>query len=255
MSQPPPLPGRDAIERALERALAPTLEDQFLRYLDLVVEANERAGLTSLEDPTSIVERHFAESVALLSLMRAHPWTASHLSDDDDASPRLADIGPGGGFPGVPLRLVEPSIQLTLLESHGRRAAFLEDVVTALSLTGVEVVRARAEEAGRNPVYREQFHLVTARAVARLPVLVEYAVPLLRPGGVLVTPKGSSAREEVEAAAGALDALGAEAAEPLPLANVRADAAPTVILVRRVGDLDDRYPRRPGIPSKRPIGV
>ncbi len=254
MSHPPPLPGRDAIERALGRALEPALEDQLVRYLDLVVEGNERAGLTSLEDPTSIVERHFAESVALLLLMREHPWTASHLSDNDNANPRLVDIGTGGGFPGVPMRLVEPSLRLTLLESHGRRAAFLEDVVAALSLADVEVVRARAEEAGRNAVYREQFDLVTARAVARLPVLLEYAVPLLRPGGVLVTPKGSGAREELEAAAGALEALGAEAAEPIPLANVPADSPPTVILVRRVGDLDDRYPRRPGIPSKRPIG-
>ena len=195
------------------------------------------------------------ESVALLSLMREHAWTASHLSDDDNANPRLVDIGPGGGFPGVPMHLVEPSIRLTLLESHGRRAAFLEDVVASLSLADVEVVRARAEEAGRNAVYREQFDLVTARAVARLPVLLEYAVPLLRPGGVLVTAKGSGAAEELEAAAGALDTLGAEAAEPVTLANVPADSPPTVVLVRRVGDLDDRYPRRPGIPSKRPIGV
>jgi 16S rRNA (guanine527-N7)-methyltransferase len=160
------------------------------------------------------------------------------------------------------MRLAEPALQLTLIESHGRRAAFLETLVAALDLDGVEVMRARAEEAGRDPSSREAFDLVTARAVAPLVVLVEYAMPLLRPGGVLVTPKGSNVEDEIADAAGALDMLRAEVAEPIVLTAVsdregteREEAErPRVVIVRRVGDLDDRYPRRPGIPSKRPLG-
>jgi 16S rRNA (guanine527-N7)-methyltransferase len=251
MPDPTALPRREALERALGQELQPALAAQFERYLALVLAANERAGLTSLEDPASIVERHFAESIALLALIREHPWTEESLT----AGPRLVDIGPGGGFPGVPMRLVEPRIRLTLVESNRRRAAFLEELTVGLELADVEVIAARAEEAGRQPELRGSFDLAVARAVAPLSVLVEYAVPLLRPGGVLVTPKGSGAEQEIEAARTALDAVGADAAEPLPLSGVSTDPAPTVVFVRRTGAvLDERYPRRPGIPSKRPLG-
>jgi 16S rRNA (guanine527-N7)-methyltransferase len=246
-----PPPGFRALERALGQPLEPPIEAQFERYLDLVLTANVRAGLTSLEDPNSIVERHFAESLALLALTRSHKWTEEALT----GRPRLVDIGPGGGFPGVPMRLAEPRIHLTLLESSRRRATFLEELATELALPDVEVVRARAEEAGRMPELRGSFDLATARAVAPLPVLVEYAVPLLRPGGVLVTPKGSGAAQEIEAARSALEALGAQAADPVLLANAATEPAPTVVLVRRTSVvLDERYPRRPGMPSKRPLG-
>jgi len=252
MNEPPSLPALDSLERALGEPLGDALTARFARYLELLLDTNERAGLTAIEDPALIVERHFAESVALLSLMREHEWTAPAI----ETGPRLADIGSGGGFPGVPMRLVAPAIRLTLVESHGRRAAFLDELAATLELDGVEVVRARAEEAGRDPAHRERYDIVTARAVAPLPVLVEYALPLLRPGGVLVTPKGSGVAEELAQASAALDALRAEAAAPLPLPGFAASgrSLPTVVLVRRLGDLDDRYPRRPGIPSKRPLG-
>lgn len=251
MPDPAPLPRRESLERGLGRAVSAALEAQFGRYLELLLQFNERAGLTSLDDPASIVERHFAESLALLALLRRHEWTQAILA----GSPRLVDIGPGGGFPGVPMRLVEPKIRLTLVEANRRRAAFLEELVADLGLTGIEVVPARAEEAGRDPELRGAFDLAVARAVAPLPVLVEYGVPLLRVGGVLVSPKGSNAVQELEAAGGALEVLGAEAAEPVPLPLVTADPAPTVVLVRRTSSvLDERYPRRPGIPAKRPLG-
>ncbi len=253
------LPAREAVERALGRALRVEEERSFARYLELILGGNERAGLTSLQAPEAMVERHFAESLALLTLLRGHEWTAPLLdAASADASLRVADVGPGGGFPGVPMRIVEPDIALTLIESHGRRAGFLEEAASALELDNVEVVRARAEDAGRDADLRESFDLVVARAVAPLAVLVEYAAPLLRPGGVLAAPKGSAAADEIAAAAPAIDALTVEVAAPavLPPITGRSDEVPaTVVLARRTGDLDARYPRRAGIPTKRPLAL
>jgi len=219
----------------------------FGRYLELVSEWNERAGLTSVTDPAEVQRRHFGESLALLVALR----TAGALPGVGDT--RVADLGPGGGFPGVPMRLLEPSLQLVLVESNQKRADFLRLLVADLNLAGVEVVSARIEDAGRAPALRESFDLVVARALAAMPVLVEYALPLLRRGGLLAAPKGSRALAEMEEARGAISALGGVALEPVGL-PLPSDVPPqTVLLVRREGELDDRYPRRAGMPSKRPL--
>ncbi|MCK9487180.1 MAG: 16S rRNA (guanine(527)-N(7))-methyltransferase RsmG [Dehalococcoidia bacterium] len=235
--------------------LALTLSDAhveaFEAYLGLVEEWNERAGLTSVSDRDEMQRRHFGESLALLVALREAGVLPAPMAEGDRT--RIADLGPGGGFPGVPMRILEPALDLVLVESNQRRAEFLRHLVASLALDRVEVVTARAEEAGRDPALREGFDLVVARALAPLAVLVEYGVPLLRRGGVLATPKGSRAAEELAEAAGALAALGAVALDLVPL-SLPAGAPPqTVLVVRREGDLDERYPRRPGIPSKRPL--
>ncbi|MEX2373420.1 MAG: 16S rRNA (guanine(527)-N(7))-methyltransferase RsmG [Dehalococcoidia bacterium] len=228
-------------------ALDAPAAEAFRRYLALLLEWNERVGLTSLADPAEMQRRHFGESLALLAALR----------DAGIAPPgpttRVADLGPGGGFPGVPMRIAEPALRLTLIESHQRRAEFLRTLAAALALDAVEVQPERAEDAGRDPALRASFDLVVARALAPLPVLVEYALPLLRPGGTLAAPKGSRAQDDLDAARGAIEALGGVALEPLALPVPAGEPPQTVLLVRREGDLDDRYPRRPGMPSKRPL--
>lgn len=221
--------------------------DKFETYLTLLVDWRDRAGLTAITDPATIQRRHFGESLALVAALR----TAGALSPGTPV--RIADIGAGAGFPGLAMRIVEPRMELTLIESNGRRCRFLEAVVSALDLANTRVVEARAEEAGRMPDLRGQFDLVVARALAALPVLVEYALPLLHEGGILAAPKGSRAGEELDDAATAIAALGGRAEEPLPL-SLPADAPPQQVLrVRRVGPLDDRFPRRPGVPARRPL--
>ena len=166
----------------------------------------------------------------------------------------MADLGSGAGFPGVPIAIAEPAVTLTLIESHTRRAEFLEQLVAELALPAVTVVRGRAEDAGRMPELRAGFDVAVARALAVMPVLVEYALPLLREGGLLATPKGSRARDELAAAGPAIAALCGETLEPREL-SLPAGAAPQlVLLVRRTGALDERYPRRAGVPSRRPLG-
>lgn len=219
----------------------------FERYLDLVLEWNERAGLTAIDDPAAIQHRHFGESLALLRALRG----AGVLMEAGQT--RVADLGPGGGFPGVPMRIAEPALSLALIESNQKRADFLRAAIAALGLAGVEVYPDRAEDAGRNPALRASFDLVVARALAAMPVLVEYALPLLREGGILAAPKGSRALDELADAGAAIAALGGVVLEPVAL-PVPPDAPPqTVLLVRREGPLDDRYPRRAGMPSKRPL--
>ena len=224
-------------ERALER---------FERYVGLLDEWNERAGLTTVTEPAEVQRRHFSESLALLRVLRelglARPGAT------------LVDIGAGGGFPGLPLLIAQPTLTVALLEANERKCRFLEAAVTELGLSKEgRVIHGRAEDAGRDPANRERFDVAVARAVAPFAVLVEYALPLLRVGGVHAAPKGSRALEELEEAAGAVRALGGEPLEPvaLPLS----DGAPpqTVLLVRRAGPLDDRYPRRAGMPAKRPL--
>jgi 16S rRNA (guanine527-N7)-methyltransferase len=220
---------------------------RFDMYLSLLTEWQDRAGLTSISDPDDIQRRHFGESLALLVALAGAGLVHS------GALTTVADIGTGGGFPGLPMRIAEPALQVTLIEAQARRCRFLEATIATLDLEGVRVVQARAEEAGRVPDLRAAFDLVVARALAPLPVLVEYALPLLREGGVLATPKGSRADEEREAAAGAIEALGGTLEVSLELPLGPGFPEQQVVLVRRTGPLDERFPRRPGVPVKRPL--
>ena len=237
---------REEAER-LRLALPEAAIRRFEAYLALVEEWNDRAGLTAITDAEGAQRRLFGESLALLVALRQ----AALLSPGGEA--RVADLGSGGGFPGVPMVIADPRLTLVLIESQQRRCAFLRAVVATLGLARVSLVHARAEEAGRMPALRGTFDIVVARALAAMPVLVEYALPLLRDGGVLAAPKGSRGDEELAEASHAIHLLGGEAlpAVPLPLP----DGVPPqrVYLIRRTGRLDDRYPRRPGIPAKRPL--
>lgn len=229
-------------------ALDDVARGRFERYLVLLAEWRGRAGLTAVTDAESVQRRHFGEALALLTVLRGLSGIAGA-----DGSIAVVDLGSGAGFPGLPMRIVEPRLRLTLVEAHGRRCRFLEAVVAALGLEDVRVVQARAEEAGRDPALRGTFDVAVARALAPLAVLVEYALPLLRAGGVLAAPKGSRAAAELAEAAGAIAALRGtvEPAVPLPLPP---EAPPQqVVVVRRTGALDARYPRRAGVPARRPL--
>jgi len=200
-------------------------------------------GLTSLSDRDRIERRHFGESLVLLEALEG---------EGAFSSPAI-DVGSGGGFPGVPIKIVRPELELTLLEANAKKAAFLSGLVAELGLTGVRVVNERAEVAAHDPTHREIYALAMARAVAPLRVLAELALPFLRPGGYLATPKGSAAQREVREAQNALRTLGGEIVLVRPLELGWPGPAPTLVLVRRVAPTPVRYPRRPGMPSKRPL--
>jgi 16S rRNA (guanine527-N7)-methyltransferase len=217
--------------------------EQFEEYYRLLIATNERVNLTTVTAYEEVQRRHFGESLAVATAL----YRASLLQPGQVA--RAIDLGAGAGFPGLPIKIAHPTLRLTLLESATKKTAFLEEVVRRLALTDVTVVTGRAESAAHEPAHREMYDLALARAVASLPVLAELALPFLRLNGALAAPKGSRVAQEVAAAAPALLACGGQvlSAERLP------ESPLTLVLVKKVAPTPSTYPRRPGIPAKRPL--
>jgi 16S rRNA (guanine527-N7)-methyltransferase len=211
-------------------------------YLHLLLEHNPRAGLTAISDPARIAVKHFLDSLSGL------------LVHDIRAGERVADVGSGGGFPGLALAILRPAAEYLLIESVGKRAAFLELAARALCLPRVGVYLGRAEAAGRHPSHREAYHVVVSRAVAPLPVLLEYCLPLARVGGRVIAYKGPEADREVARSQAALAALGGAIAEVRSLSLPRRMGDRVLVVVSKTAPTPERYPRRAGVPSKRPVG-
>src|SRR5438270_7398892 len=169
-----------------------------------------------------------------------------HLGD----ARSLVDVGSGGGLPGLPLQIVRPDLKVTLIEADQAKAAFMVRACAERELSGVEVVARRAEEAGRDPVYREAFDVAVARALAPMPVLAELCLPLVRIGGRLLAQKTD--KEEVERAQGVIESLGGELESVQP-ARSTARLSGTVVVVRKTRSTPRAYPRRPGVPARRPL--
>ncbi len=229
--------------RALGLSLDGEQRAAFARYYELLTAENEAAGITTVVDAEGVQRRHFLESLAVLPALGSRGIALGEGA-------RLIDIGSGGGFPGAPLAIAVPGLRATLLESHGRRAAFLRSLAEALGLADrVRIVQARAEDAARTPEEREAYDVAVARAVAPLPALAELALPFVRVGGALAAIKGSRAPAEVEQSRAALAALGGGDAELAPLG-----AGPlSLVVVRKLRATPDRYPRRAGAPRRRPL--
>jgi 16S rRNA (guanine527-N7)-methyltransferase len=216
---------------------------QFEEYYHLLVAANQRVNLTSVTAYDEVQRRHFGESLAVAAAL----YRARVLQRGQGA--HAIDLGAGAGFPGLPIKIAHPTLRLTLLEAAARKTAFLEEVVERLALSDVAVITGRAESAARESAHREAYDLALARAVASLPVLVELALPFLRLGGVLAAPKGSRVAQEVAASEPALRACGGRLLSTEPLHDSRL----TLVLVEKVAPTPPSYPRRPGIPAKRPL--
>ncbi|NTU77856.1 MAG: 16S rRNA (guanine(527)-N(7))-methyltransferase RsmG [Chloroflexales bacterium] len=219
--------------------LAPAQLAQFRLYADELAAWNAHTNLTAITDRAGIYVRHFLDSLAL----------ARHWGEAPDT---LLDIGSGAGFPGLPLKLLRPALGLTLLDSVGKKTAFLTRLTARLGLDDVRVITGRAELLGRDRHERERYAVVTARAVADLRVLAEYGLPLLRVGGRLLAPKGAAAHEEAAAAARALALLGGEllGVEPVELPGLEPR---TLVVIRKVAPTDPRYPRPVGLPVRKPL--
>jgi 16S rRNA (guanine527-N7)-methyltransferase len=211
----------------------------FRVYADELAAWNAHTNLTAITDREGVYVRHFLDSLAL----------APFLGEVPDS---LVDLGTGAGFPGLPLKFLLPNLAVTLVDSVGKKTAFLAYLVARLGLDGVRVLTARAEELGHDPRERERHAVVVARAVADLRVLAEYGLPLLRLGGRLLAPKGASAHEEAAAAGRALALLGGEVAgvEPVELPGLEPRA---LVVIRKVAPTDSRYPRPVGTASRKPL--
>jgi 16S rRNA (guanine527-N7)-methyltransferase len=202
---------------------------------------NQRHNLTALRERDTIRIKHFLDSFTCLLALR-------------DAPPaRLIDIGTGAGFPGLPLKILLPQCNLTLVESVAKKADFCRHIVSHLKLEGVEVLCVRAEELGHEARHRQQYDWAVARAVARLPVLVEYLLPLVRIGGRALAQKGEDALAEAHDAEHAIHLLGGRLKQLISVSLPGVADERSLIVVDKVAATPDHYPRRVGIPSKNPI--
>ncbi len=226
---------------ALGAPLSAAQVAQFAAYEALLVEWNERIALTAVREPRVLRVRHFLDALSC---------TAATGPLDGRA---LIDIGSGAGFPGLPLKILYPDLRLTLVDSVAKKARFLELVAAELGLREVTVIAERAETLGQEPAHRERYDWATARAVAELRVLAELLLPLCRVGGRALAQKGASAAEELAAAAPAIAALGGGAAQFVPIHLPETEATHYLIVIDKVAATDPRYPRRVGIPAKRPL--
>lgn len=215
-----------------------TQVEQFSIYADLLIEWNERVNLTSITDPQEIVIKHFIDSLTLGRFMEAH---------------KLADIGTGAGFPGIPLKILHPELHVFLVDSLAKRLDFLKVVIDQLGLHHVETVHSRAEDFGRDSKYRESFDRVTSRAVARLPILLEYAVPLLKKNGLFLAAKGSQVDDEVGESKKALETLGGKI-KGIERFNLGTEAEHrAIVVVEKIRETPKDYPRKAGTPAKKPL--
>lgn len=234
--------------RRLGVELTETQLQQFRRYGDLLLAWNARINLTAITDPAAIQALHFLDAVTLVPLIRR--WQAATGID----APTLVDVGSGGGLPGLALKLVLPELQVTLLDGTGKRVAFLRRAIEALGLEGIGAVQGRAEALAHDPEWREWFDLVTARALARLPLLLEWCLPLTRVGGLVLAPKAGDLEAELTAGRRAADELGGEIRAPLA---VDAPELPNrfIVVIEKRRQTATGYPRAGGLPRRYPLGA
>jgi 16S rRNA (guanine527-N7)-methyltransferase len=209
---------------------------------------NLRFNLTSITGYEEVQTRHFVDSLSVLRLDTVRRALGAPAT-------RAIDVGSGAGFPGIPLKIACPAFQLTLLEATGKKARFLAHIVDRLALADTCAVKARAETLAHDPAHRAHYAVAFTRAVADTAVLAEYTLPFLSVGGWLVALKGKDAAAEAQAAASAIGSLGGVIRQVVPAGVPGLPAEHALVVVQKVMPTSEKYPRRPGMPAKRPLGA
>jgi len=232
----------DLIKEALNLDLEITenANNLLVKYSNMLIKYNEFMNLTAITEPEEIKEKHFLDSITLL------------LSGKLEKEKTVIDIGAGAGFPSLPVKIVRNDLKITMLDSLNKRIGFLNDVIRELKLKDIEAVHFRAEDAGKDANYREKFDIATARAVADMAVLSEYALPFVKVGGYFIALKGNSPKEEIENAKKAIREMGGEI-EEIKEILLPSGIKHSLVIVRKVIPTPSKYPRKAGTPVKKPI--
>lgn len=215
-----------------------TQVEKFDTYFQMMIEKNKVMNLTAITDVKDVVLKHMLDCLLV--------YEADVFSENSS----ICDLGTGAGFPGMPLKIYKPSLNVTLMDSLGKRLKWLDEVVDTLSLKKIGTCHMRAEDAGNNKAHREKYDLVLSRAVARLSVLAEYCLPLVKTGGCFVAMKASNYEQELEEAKNALQILGGEVVKVKHVQLPEIDDKRVVIYIKKVHNTPKAYPRRAGVPDK-----
>lgn len=221
-------------------------EDQlsaFEVYEQQLIEWNDRYNLTAIDNPKQIRVKHFLDSLSCILALRNTP------------TDHVVDVGTGAGFPGLPLKIICPTINMTLIESVGKKTAFCQHIIQTINLQNVNILQERAEILASHPDMREKNDWAIARAVASLPVLVEYLLPLVRVGGFALAMKGESGPAEAQSAEQAIHILGGQIQQLIPVTLPSVEDERYLVVIEKTAATPERYPRRVGIPAKRPLGA
>jgi len=211
----------------------------FRKYKELLLEWNEKINLTSITDEDEIILKHFVDSAIIKKFV--------------EENEKIADIGTGAGFPGIPLKIINESQEICLIDSLNKRIKFLDEIIASLELKNISAIHSRAEEIGHNKAYRAQFDVVTSRAVAKLNVLLEYMMPLVKVGGRCVCLKGPNIKEELDEAKKCIEILGGELEKVEEITLPESDIKRTIVIVKCVKQTPNKYPRKPGTPTSSPL--
>lgn len=225
----------------LEIDLSQQQMQQFLTYYEMLIEKNKVMNLTAITEFEEVVEKHFLDSLSLIQQI------------DLNQNLKILDLGTGAGFPGIPLKIAFPELEIVLMDSLNKRINFLNEVIAALKLEKITAIHGRAEEMARKPEYREQFDLCVSRAVANLASLSEYCLPFVTLQGNFISYKSGEVEEEVNQSKKAVFLLGGKIKDVKKFRLVETDAERSFVQIEKVKKTPKTYPRKAGTPSKSPI--
>jgi len=226
-----------------ELNIEPTNEilDKFSRFSDMLIDWNERVNLTAITDKKEMEIKHFIDSLTIFKTGKI------------GADSKIIDIGCGAGFPSFPIKFALPSVSVTMLDSLNKRVLFQNEVINSLELLNVRAIHSRAEDGGQNPLYREEFDIATARALAGLPSLIEICIPFVKKGGYFIAMKGPEISDEIILSKNALNKLQAEITEVISFDLPHTDNKRNLVVIKKLSSTDKKYPRSSPKPMKNPL--
>jgi 16S rRNA (guanine527-N7)-methyltransferase len=230
--------------KKLGLSMIPEQIEKFEIFYREIIDWNQRVNLTAITEYDEVQIKHFLDSLTIVPVLK-------NIKSEEGL--KVLDIGTGAGFPGIPLKIILPDIKLSLLEATSRKIEFLQYITSTLGLKNVEIINGRAEDIARIARYRENFTIVISRAVAQLSVLAELGLPFCSIGGICIFPKKVDSKQEIEQSLNAIEKMGGRLREIKPITLEELDDNRHLVIIDKVKTTPDKYPRRPGIPEKRPI--
>lgn len=214
---------------------------KFIKYKEMIKEWNEKINLTAIVEDDEIIKKHFIDSIKVFKFEKLKNGR------------KVIDIGTGGGFPGIPMKIVNPSTEVVLLDSLNKRINFLNEVIKDLELNNIRTIHGRAEDFARESRYREQFDVATSRAVANLTVLSEFCLPYVKVGGYFVAMKGPAIEEEMKDAKNAIKILGGQVEKIIEVDIEGSDLNHNLVVIKKIKETPSKYPRKAGMVTKNPL--